>query len=241
MRVGAGSGRGEALPGEGAVGFDRGTMEKMNPAAVLEAMNWRYATKKFDPERRIDAETWDALEKSLVLAPSSFGLQPWKFVVVEDAGKRAELVGKSWGQTQVVDASHLVVFAVKSPLDGTDVRRHIERTAAVQGMAVEGLAGFEKVVAGFLEKPPYPLEMREWASRQVYIALGNFMLAAAMMGVDTCPMEGLDPAGYDEILGLGGSGFYTVVACPAGYRAADDASAGRAKVRFPHADVIARV
>ncbi len=216
-------------------------MEKFDPEAVVEALTWRYATKKFDPDRKIDAETWEALEQSLLLAPSSFGLQPWKFIVVEDAAKRAELVGKSWGQGQVVEASHLVIFAVKSPLDATDVRRHIERTAEVQGTPVEALAGFEKVVAGFLEKPPYPLEMREWASRQVYIALGNFMLSAAMMGVDTCPMEGLDPAAYDEILGLTGTGFFTVAACPAGYRAADDASAGRAKVRFPREDVIARV
>jgi nitroreductase len=141
----------------------------------------------------------------------------------------------------VADASHLVVFAVKSPLDATDVRRHIERTAEVHGTPVESLAGFEKVVAGFLGKPPYPLDLREWGSRQVYIALGNFMLAAALLGVDTCPMEGLDPAGYDEVLGLAGTGFFTVVACPAGYRAAEDASAGRAKVRFPREDVIVRV
>ncbi len=213
-------------------------MENATPDSIVEALNWRYATKKFDPERRIDAATWEALEQSLVLAPSSFGLQPWKFVVVEDPAKREELVGKSWGQKQVVNASHLVVFAVKSPLDASDVRRHIERTAAVQGMPVETLAGFEKVVAGFLEKPPYPLDLREWGSRQVYIALGNFMLAAAMMGVDTCPMEGLDPAGYDDVLGLTGTGFFTVVACPTGYRATDDASAGRAKVRFPREDVI---
>jgi nitroreductase len=170
-------------------------MEKLKPDAVVGALNWRYATKKFDPGRRIDAATWEALEQSLLLAPSSFGLQPWKFVVVEDAGKRRELVAKSWGQSQVADASHLVVFAVKSPLDATDVRRHIERTAEVHGTPVESLAGFEKVVAGFLGKPPYPLDLREWGSRQVYIALGNFMLAAALLGVDTCPMEGLDPNG----------------------------------------------
>ncbi len=216
-------------------------METTTPASVVGALNWRYATKSFDPERKIAPEIWEALEQSLVLSPSSFGLQPWRFVVVEDAAKRAELVAKSWGQRQVLEASHLVVFAVKSPLDATDVRRHMERTAEVQGMLVENLAGFEKVVAGFLEKPPYPLEMREWASRQAYIALGTFMLSAAMMGVDTCPMEGLDPAGYDEILGLTGSGFYTVVACPAGYRSGEDASAGRAKVRFPREDVIVRV
>ncbi len=216
-------------------------MEIVRPETVLGALNWRYATKSFDPERKIDAATWDVLEQSLVLAPSSFGLQPWRFVVVEDAEKRLQLLPKSWGQRQVVDASHLVVFAVKSPVTAADVRRHIERTSAVQGTPVDGLAGFEKVVNGFLEKPPYPLDLREWASRQVYIALGNFMLSAALMGVDTCPMEGLDPAGYDAILGLEGSGFYTVAACPVGYRSGEDQSAGRAKVRFERDEIVVRV
>ncbi|MGC1479320.1 MAG: NAD(P)H-dependent oxidoreductase [Chthoniobacterales bacterium] len=216
-------------------------MKTVDGETVLGALNWRYATKSFDADRKIDAETWETLEQSLVLAPSSFGLQPWKFLVVEDAAKREELVAKSWGQRQVAEASHLVVVAVKSPVTAEDVRRHVARTAEVQGIEIETLAGFEKVVNGFLAAPPYPLDLREWASRQAYIALGQFMVAAAMLGVDTCPMEGLDPAGYDAVLGLEGSGYFTVVACPTGYRSGEDRSAGRAKVRFAREDVLVRI
>lgn len=216
-------------------------MKRIETTDLLAALNWRYATKKFDPARRIDSGTWTALEQTLVLSPSSFGLQPWKFLVVSDPAVREALVAHSWGQRQVADASHLVVFAVKHPLDAADVRRHIERTAEVQGTPVENLAGFEKVVAGFVANPPFGLEGRSWATRQVYIALGMFMESAALLGIDTCPMEGLDPDAYDKVLGLEGSGYFTVAACPAGYRAADDHSAGRAKVRFPATDIIARI
>ena len=132
-----------------------------------------------------------------------------------------------------------MVFTVKHPLADADVRRHIERTAEVQGITPETLAGFEKVVVDFVNNPQ--LDVRSWSTRQVYIALGNFMTAAALLGVDTCPMEGLEPAGYDKALGLEGSGYFTVAACPAGYRAADDKSASRAKVRYDSGDVLQRI
>jgi nitroreductase len=206
--------------------------------SLLDALKWRYATKQFDPARKIAPSTWTTLEDALVLSPSSFGLQPWKFFVVSDPALREALVAQSWGQRQVVDASHLVVFTVKHPVTAADVHEHIVRTSEVQGTPVENLAGFEKVVAGFLEKPPYPLDLKAWSTRQVYIALGNFMTAAALLGIDTCPMEGLDPAGYDKVLGLEGTGYFTVAACPAGYRAATDKYAALPKVRFPKERVI---
>ena len=214
-------------------------MKTIDSESLLGALKWRYATKQFDPAKKIDAATWTALEDVLVLSPSSFGLQPWKFHVIADPALREALVAKSWGQRQVVDASHMVVFTVKHPLTAGDVHRHIERTSAVQSTPIEALAGFEKIVAGFLENPPYPLEMKAWATRQVYIALGNFMTAAALLGVDTCPMEGLDPAGYDEVLGLEGTGYFTVAACPAGYRSEGDKYASLPKVRFEKNEMIA--
>lgn len=210
-------------------------MKRIETDDLLAALKWRYAAKKFDPTRKIDDATWAALEEALVLSPSSFGLQPWKFLVIKDPTVRESLVPLSWGQRQVADASHLVVFTVKHPLDTADVRRHIERTAEVQGIAPDVLAGFEKVVNDFLGQP---FDIRSWATRQVYIALGNFLTAAALLGIDTCPMEGLDPAAYDKALGLEGSGYYTVAACPAGFRAADDHSAARAKVRFKPEHII---
>lgn len=216
-------------------------MKTIGEETLLDALKWRYATKQFDPAKKIAPATWTALEDALVLSPSSFGLQPWKFVVVDDPAIREALVAKSWGQRQVVDASHLVVFTVKHPLTADDVHRHIVRTSEVQGTPLEKLAGFEKVVAGFLEKPPYPLDLQAWSTRQVYLALGNFMTAAALLGVDTCPMEGLDPAGYDAVLGLEGSGYFTVAACPAGYRAETDKYSAAPKVRFEKHHMITRL
>lgn len=213
-------------------------MKPIDTETLLAAQNRRYATKQFDPTRKIDSATWSALEQTLVLSPSSFGLQPWKFVVITNQATKDALVPHSWGQRQVADASHVVVFAVKHPLTAGDVHRHVERTSEVQSTPIEKLAGFEKVVVGFLEKPPYPLDQKEWSTRQVYIALGNFMTSAALLGVDTCPMEGLDPAGYDKVLHLEGSGYFTVAACPAGYRAEADKYAALPKVRFAKNDVL---
>lgn len=215
-------------------------MKPLEKDLLLAAHKRRYATKQFDPRKKIPADVWATLEETLILSPSSFGLQPWKFIVVTNQALKEALVAKSWNQRQVADASHVVVFAVRHPLSSDHVRRHIERTAEVQGSSVEKLAAFEKVVVGFLDKPPYPLNLREWSTRQLYIALGNFMTTASLLGVDTCPMEGLDPAGYDQVLGLEGSGFFTVAACPAGYRAATDKYAALPKVRFKAEDVIDR-
>lgn len=213
-------------------------MSAIDSETLLSQLKWRYATKQFDPTRKIDPATWAALEEVLILSPSSFGLQPWKFYVITDQETKEKLVPLSWGQRQLAKASHVVVFAVRHPIEATDVRRHIERTAEVQGRSVEELAGFENVVNDFLENPPDSLDIRAWATRQVYIALGSFMTSAALLGVDTCPMEGLDPAGYDKALGLEGSGFWTVAACPAGYRAAEDKYSTLPKVRFEKEHII---
>ncbi len=201
------------------------------PHQLVNNLQWRYATKKFDPTRKIPDPIWSALEDSLVLAPSSFGLQPWKFFVIQDQNLRQQLLPHSYNQTQVVEASHLVVFAIKTQLDVAYADRYLERMAEVQGVPIDTLAGFGNMLKGFLEKPPLSLD--EWAVRQVYIALGQFMASAAMVGVDTCPMEGFIPAKYDEILGLPQQGYRSVVLCPAGYRDPSDKHASRPKVRFP--------
>jgi nitroreductase len=206
--------------------------------SVLQQLKWRYATKKFDPSKKIPDDIWHALEQSMVLAPSSFGLQPWKFFVIHNPEIRSQLVAHSWGQTQVVDASHLVVFAIKKDLDAAYVDRYVERMAEVQQVPVENLQKFAGVVKGFMEKPPYPLNMDEWSIRQLYIALGQFMTSAAMLGIDTCPMEGFAPSKYDEILGLPAKGYQSAVVCPAGYRSSEDHSAERPKIRFKTEDVV---
>ena len=205
---------------------------------LLTALNWRYATKKFDPQKVIAADTWAALEQSLVLAPSSFGIQPWKFIVVDDPKLKAALVPLSWGQTQPAEASHFVVFAVCEDLGEEHLDRYLARTAAVRDTPVEKLAPFKNVMMGSLEKARKEGRLDTWQTHQIYIALGQFMAAAALLEVDTCPMEGIEPTKYDDVLSLTGTGFKTVVACAAGYRAADDKYAAMPKVRFPVHEVI---
>lgn len=203
---------------------------------LIGQLRWRYATKQFDPAKKIPAETWAALEDVLVLAPSSFGLQPWSFVVVSDPAVREQLRAASWKQGQVVDASHLVVFAVYKENTPEQVDRHITAVAEATGQAADDprLAGLKKMILDFSKVTPN----KEWNARQAYIALGGFMTSAALLGVDTCPLEGLDPAKYDEILGLSELGLATVVACAAGYRAEGDKYAAAPKVRFPKNEVI---
>lgn len=210
----------------------------LTPQQVIEQLYWRYATKKFDPSKEIPEPVWKTLEQSLVLSPSSFGLQPWKFLVVRNPEIRQKLVEASWGQKQVVDASHLVVFTIKKDIDKSDVERYVKRMAEVQQIPVENLDGFSDMVKEFLANPPFPLDRNKWAARQAYIALGFFMFAAATLEIDTCPMEGLIPAEYDKILGLPEIGYSTVVACCAGYRASDDKNATRPKVRYPTEEVV---
>lgn len=208
---------------------------------LLQQLRWRYAVKKFDPARKISAEDWHTLEQALVLTPSSFGLQPWRFVVITDQATKDKLVPMSWGQRQVAEASHVVVFSVRQPLTESDVDRHLVRTAEVRDVSVDSLAGFKKMLMKSLVPPPAEFDIHHWAGLQAYIALGNFMTAAAMLGIDTCPMEGIVPEKYDELLGLPSDGYGTVVVCVAGYRAADDKYATLPKVRFLAEDVVRHI
>ena len=216
-------------------------MDPVSRELLLQQLKWRYATKKFDPARKISAEDWAVLAESLVLTPSSFGLQPWKFWVVTSPEVKAQLLPLSYKQTQVVDGSHVVVLTARRNLAEVDVDRYLARISEIRGVAVENLAGFRKTMIRALVPPPAGFDINDWAAHQVYIALGNFMTAAAVMGIDTCPMEGIEPAKYDELLGIAEQGYGTVVACVAGYRAADDKYATTPKVRFATADVIVEV
>lgn len=211
-----------------------------NTDQLVAALSWRYATKQFDASRKIPAETWDALEQSLVLTPSSFGLQPWKFLVVENPATRAKLLPDSWNQPQVTDASHFVVMTARTDLSPADIDAWISRMAEVQNKGPEDVAPLKGMIAGFAERMSEE-DRREWNVRQVYIALGQLMAAAAVLGIDACPMEGISAAAYDRILGLEGSGYATVVACALGYRAASDKYATTPKARFERSRVIQHV
>ncbi len=208
---------------------------------LIAQLTWRYATKQFDPERKISAADWATLEESLVLTPSSFGLQPWKFVVVTDPAVRERLVPASWGQRQVADASHLVVFTVKKNLGESDIDAYINRIAVVRGTNRASLTSYRDMMIGSIIQGRDDAARKSWATNQAYIALGNFLTSAALLGIDACPMEGIEPAKYDEILRLDRQGLSTVVAAAAGYRTTSDKYAEARKVRFPRTEVLVEV
>lgn len=214
------------------------TAPNFSSDSVLQVLNWRYATKMFDADKKIPTDTWSALEQSLVLAPSSFGLEPWKFFVIDDVAVRKKLLEASWNQSQVVDASHLVVLTIKTGLNESDVDRSMARTAEVRDVPMESLEGFSNTIKDFMKNIP---DVDHWSTRQVYIALSQLMTSAALLGIDTCPMEGFMPEKYDEILGLPEKGYHAVVVCALGYRSEEDKYAQRAKVRFPLEDKLQHI
>lgn len=212
-------------------------MSTLAPDDLLARLRWRYATKKFDPAKTIPAETWSALATSLVLTPSSFGLQPWHFVVIRDPGIREQLLPHSWGQSQVTDCSHFVVLAAKTTMNEADIDAFLDRTVAVRGGEIDQLNPYRAMMVGFLGHMDDDA-LGQWAKLQTYIALGQLMTSAAVLGIDACPMEGLNPAEYDRILSLPEKGLTTSVACALGYRADDDKYAPAPKVRFEESEVL---
>ncbi|HTL72735.1 MAG TPA: NAD(P)H-dependent oxidoreductase [bacterium] len=205
---------------------------------LLDALQWRYATKVFDATKKIPADLWNALEQSLVLTPTSYGLQPYHFLIVQDPATRAALLPHSWGQKQVVDCSHFIVFTARTEMKEADVDKLVARISSVRGVPAESMTPYWNMMIKDVVNGPRGKTAHEWAARQCYIALGNLMTCAAVLGVDACPMEGLVPAEYDKILQLEGTGYKTVVALALGYRAATDKYASLAKIRYQTTDLV---
>ena len=138
-----------------------------------------------------------------------------------------------------MDASHIVVFTHRKDLSVSDVERFIQHTAKVRGVHPTSLETYKQMMVSFAKKAGKGLDINAWAADQVYIALGTFLTAAAAMGIDTCPMEGIEPQKYDDILGLEKEGYHTTVVATAGYRSSDDKYASTPKVRYPTSEIIA--
>jgi nitroreductase len=213
-------------------------MNSLAPQDLIARQNWRYATKKFDASRGIPDDAWSALEQTLVLTPSSHGMQPWKFLVIDSVDLRTKLAALTWGG-QVMDCSRYVVLARRNNFGKADVARVVDSISAIRGTPRSDLATYEAGVVGEVASTSTLHQfINEWSAVQVYIALGNFLCAAAVLNIDTCPIEGADFGQYDEILGLTAQGYSSVVACAAGYRALDDDYANLKKVRFPVSEVV---
>ncbi|MBT4791020.1 MAG: NAD(P)H-dependent oxidoreductase [Halobacteriovoraceae bacterium] len=206
---------------------------------IIEDLNWRYACKQFDPNKQISENQLNTLLEALRLTPSSYGLQPWKFVVVENKDLREKLVTASWNQKQVRDASHLIVMCAPKTLDESFIDNYVSDTAKTRGQEPSDLAGFKKML---MMIPNKSVEgQAAWSKNQIYIALGNLMTTCAQMRIDTCPMEGFKPKEYDEILGLNELGLTSVLVCPVGYRSDEDKYSGLSKVRYAKDDLTIRI
>lgn len=201
-------------------------------STIIDALKWRYATKKFDDSRTVSDADIATLKQAINLTATSFGLQPFRVQIVSDQATQEKLRAASWDQQQLTTASHVFVFAAKTSMDEAYVDDFIRRTAETRGYPVEALSGYGDFIKGSL-KGRDDAFIEGWNKRQAYIALGSLLATAGELKIDACPMEGFEPAQYDEILGLKEKGLTAVFITPVGYRAADDDTQHAAKVRFP--------
>jgi nitroreductase len=196
----------------------------------IESQNWRYATKKFDATQKISSSDLDILKEAVRLTASSLGLQPYKVLIVENPDLRAQLQVAAFGQTQVVDASHLFVFASEYQVGETEIDSYMATIAATRGINEEALAGFRTMVVNSVTKMDQ-ITKENWTAKQVYLALGNLLNAAADLRIDVTPMEGFNPQAVDAILGLSDLGLHAVILAPVGYRHVEDKNQHLIKVR----------
>ena len=206
---------------------------------TIEALNWRYAVKKFSSQK-LPQEKIDVVFEALRLTPSSMGLQAWKFINVETPEIREKLVSVSWNQNQVKDASHLIVFARPLLVNPEAVEKWANHFAEERKMEDDKKHRFQDMINNYL-KTLTKQQLSHWLDKQLYIALGNLMTVCAVEGIDTCPMEGFQPEEYDKILGLNKIGLASVVVCPIGYRADNDTYRTQPKVRFSKDDLFLNI
>lgn len=196
----------------------------------IQDANWRYATKKFDATKKVSAEDLATLKEAIRLSSSSYGLQPYKVLIIENPELRAQLQPVSWGQTQIVDASHLIVFANITNIGETEIDAYFKNLTETRNIPMEALQSY----ADFMKSKITSLseEARNiWTSKQTYLALGNLLNAAAELKIDVTPMEGFEPEQYNEILGLKKLGLNASLVAPIGYRHEEDATQHYVKVR----------
>lgn len=196
----------------------------------LENQNWRYATKKFDSTKKISNEDLNYLKEAIRLSSSSFGLQPYTIIIVENPELRAKLKPASWGQSQIVDASHLIVFASNTEVSSEYIDNYLHNIANTRGLAMENVNPYGDYIKGFLAKVPADV-VPIWTAKQTYLALGNLLNAAAELKIDVTPMEGFVPEQYNEILGLTQLGLNASLVATIGYRSDEDATQHLKKVR----------
>ncbi len=202
----------------------------------IESQNWRYATKRFDASKKISDSDLNILKEAIRLTASSMGLQPYKVLIIENPSLRAQIQPAAYGQAQTVDASHLFVLASEHKIGASEVEAYISTIANTRGVSLEALSGFHNMVLNTLTNMDDKTK-ENWTAKQVYLALGNLLNAAADLRIDATPMEGFDPYAVDTILGLQEKGLHAVALATLGYRHIDDKQQHLTKVRKSQDDL----
>ena len=197
---------------------------------IIESLQWRYATKKFDCKKKLSEEKLEVLKKSFNLTATSYGLQPLKMVIISDSELKRKLVSATMNQSQVMDASHILVICTESEINEQFIKDYFKRIEDIRNTPRSILEPFESFLLNDISEKPIK-EINVWMQKQAYIALGNLLTVCALEGIDSCPIEGFDPEKYDEILSLSELGLRSVLVLPVGYRAKDDLFADLKKVR----------
>lgn len=197
---------------------------------IIESLKWRSAIKKFDPNKKVSKEEVDQLLEAANLAATSGGLQPFKVVVVAEGELKSQLAPHAFGQPQVKDASHVLVFSVETDISENTVDAYIKRAAEVRGKDKESLIGYSDSMKMYISTMDDSTKIA-WGKNQAYIALGTVLATAAAMRIDTCPMEGFDAMKFQEILDLKSKKLIPVLILPIGYRSDADEHSKEAKIR----------
>ncbi len=198
--------------------------------AIIEKLQWRYATKKFDDSKKLSVEKLTILKEAFNLTALSYGLQTLKMVIVEDKAIRENLLTQCYNQRQVVDASHLLVICIQNKIDEVDVNKHFDTIKTIRNTPDSILDPFKDQLSSTIKDMSSEKKI-SWATKQAYIALGNLMTVCALEEIDSCPMEGFIPTEIDKALELNNHGLSSVLMLPVGYRAEDDMFASFKKVR----------
>jgi nitroreductase len=199
---------------------------------IIDALEWRYAVKKFNEEALLSEQQLEAVKKAFNLSASSYGLQPYKLVMLQNKALQERLLPHSYNQKQVVQAAAVLVFCIRKDIDSSYIDRYFGLIASARGQSPESLDGYKNFMKSTLVGKT-PAEMSLWATNQVYLNMGTLLTACAAMEIDSCPMEGFSPAGYNQVLELDKMGLEAVLVMPIGIRASDDSVAILKKVRKP--------
>lgn len=207
---------------------------------ITEALNWRYATKKFDPSKTLDESTVTELLNAANLTATSYGLQPFKLVVIKNQPLQEQLVTSSYGQRQVADASHVIVIAARTDIDADYISQYVDFIELERGLKSGSMDDYKNIMTGAVTGMSED-SMAQWTAKQAYIVLGTLMAACGSMKIDACPMEGFVSSEYNEILQLASYNLSAVLVLPIGHRATDDPNQQNKKVRRPLAEMVVKL